>query len=280
MSIENDIPNFNKTMLDNSLSYSVVDELLESLEGISLRCADDSADKIKNIVNGFASIIPCGQTTNWGYDFILSDLRQMKLAIKTRIREKDKYNILFDCLALLVERFGFPLSELNQILKENNINDLSLKKTGQNYKWILGNEKTDLPITQEAKNRTKSTSRQAHEEISNVIQNINSMHDDRLRKENVRRALNAMEAVVKEYGNSNNINQAINKIKESKQYGPDYIVKEGISIFHNIQEYFPDLRHGTLDSERKEMSQAEAVYWINKICTYIVYICDMHTVIS
>lgn len=280
MSIKKDIPNFNMLPSTETLPYRIISELVDALEGIAIGCADNSSSKIKCIVDGFATIIPCAPTTNWGFDFIVNDLHTEIIKIQQKINENDRVDILFDCFAFLVKEFNYPIADLNQLLKENHIDNLSLTKTNQGHKWVLETNTQYHRIIRDTEQRIKPISSQANEEIQKAIASIDGMTDDRSRKENVRRCLDAMESVVKEFGNSTDIKHAIENLKDSQLYGPSSIVKEGISLFHNIQTMYPDLRHGTMESERKEMSQAEAIYWINRICTYVVYVCDMHDTIS
>ena len=86
-----------------------------------------------------------------------------------------------------------------------------------------------------------------------------------------------MEAIIKEIGGNKDLDNATKAICDSKLYGTNKLVREGKTIFHDLQEEYQDLRHGTTNTNIKPMPIEEAEYWINRICIFTTYLCNKHT---
>lgn len=60
----------------------------------------------------------------------------------------------------------------------------------------------------------------------------------------------------------------------NKKYGNDFIVKDGLSIWDLMHKIYPDIRHGNPNSS--DLSEDECLYWIDRINTYVIYMCNTH----
>ena len=102
---------------------------------------------------------------------------------------------------------------------------------------------------------------------------MEAAEDERARKDAVRSCLDAVEAIVKEYGKDPDIKQASKNLRTSGICGLDDIVKDGDAMFSNMNRLYPDLRHGSM--ETSTMSMEEAEYWIGRFSTYLRYMKKM-----
>ena len=82
-----------------------------------------------------------------------------------------------------------------------------------------------------------------------------------------------MEAVIKAYGNDDEIGNATKNLRGEQIWGLEDIVKEGNSIFNSMHRFYPDLRHGS--TEVSTMPIEEAEYWIGRISNYLKYMQKM-----
>lgn len=98
-------------------------------------------------------------------------------------------------------------------------------------------------------------------------------YSKRARKDAVRSCASAMEAIIKAFGNNDEIGEATKILRSEKCWGLDDIVKDGNSIFNSLHRFYPDLRHGS--TEISTMPIEEAEYWIGRMNTYIRYMKKM-----
>ena len=118
---------------------------------------------------------------------------------------------------------------VNDFLDDNGIGYWGYMDTmARDISWQVKEMSMVIDKMIEAKEMTKTTCRQAFEEIDRALISLRSSDNERARKDAVRSCINAMEAVVKNYGHYNEIKQATMYLKESKVWWKDEIVKEGI----------------------------------------------------
>lgn len=122
-------------------------------------------------------------------------------------------------------------------------------------------------INRSIESAQESGIQQAVEHLTQAKQQLTAAADERARKNAVRDCASAMETVIKTLGCDDDIKQASKKLRESKQWGLDDIVKDGDAMFSNLHRLYPDFRHGS--KETSNIGINEAKYWIERITVYI-----------
>lgn len=275
MPFKTDLPDY-QLYHDTTEYYlkSIPASVWQELEGLIIRASDD-AGTLKGILNEFSAIIPALPTNNWGYNFLQNDISYFMSMLRKKVNDGHIYKF-FDCVAVLVGSGSLSVDEINEFLGEHNIGYVLYRDTLTNKLiWNLANEDAasaieDITAAQEA---SSSVSQQAYEEFERAKKSLEDAADERARKDAVRSCASAMEAVVKEYGNDNDIKQASKNLRSSKIWGIDDIVKQGDAIFNTLHRLYPDLRHGSTESS--SMSIEEAEYWIGRISVYLQYMKKM-----
>jgi len=110
---------------------------------------------------------------------------------------------------------------------------------------------------------------QARSHLAQARKHIFSIDDARSRKDALRDCLSAMEALIKQVSEKNDIKLGTQHLRDNV-CGPNIIVKDGLSIWNQIHNLYADIRHG--DSTPTDLPQAEALYWIERILTFINYL--------
>lgn len=272
MAFKKDNPDWKSYAEDSYYMKTVPYGLWDELQGL-VRKASSNERKLKAILNTFAEILPCGTTESWSWSFLEGEIRDFVFNIKKKV-DSERFDKFMDCLAVLVNVGDLSVDELNDFLDEHKIGYCYEKDPlARDYHWIPREESSiiaDISATQEA---VKSVSQQAYEEFERAKKSLEEAGDERARKDAVRSCLDALEAVVKEYGGDDNIKNASKKLRDAGSWGLDDIVKEGDALFSNMHRLYPDLRHGS--TETSSMSIEEAEYWIGRFSNYLRYMQKM-----
>lgn len=269
-----DIPDYKSYQDTDNLYFSSIPNAAWSGFPGLIRKAAENTDNLKSIINTFAEIIPTELTKSWTYEWLENEICKYVSAIRTKT-EDGKINKFFDCLAVLGEVGNLSVEEINEFLEDNNIGYEIYKETfSKRLIWCMreGASAAVEDITT-AQSATKSVSHQAYEEFERAKKSLEDAADERARKDAVRSCISALEAVVKKYGGAPDIKAASKKLRDSKKWGLDDIVKQGDAIFNNMHRLYPDLRHGSI--EVSTMSLEEAEYWIGRISVYLQYMKKM-----
>lgn len=275
MSFREDIPNYKSYREDKYIMYSSPsDRFWSELSGMILRAANmNSSCGLKFILDKFAEIIPCQPTSNWGYDYLKNDVSDFVYKIKQKVIN-NRFDILMDCLTVIVECAHNILGDINLFLEEHKIGyRCEFDSFSRSVYWTKRDETYIADDIDNTKSIVKSVSQQAFEEMERAIVSLENSDTERARKDALRSCISAMEAVVKEYGNANEIGQATRNLRESGSWGLEDIVKEGNAIFNSIHRFYPDLRHGSTESSNMSMEEAE--YWMGRINNYLRYMKKM-----
>ena len=265
------VPQFKSLLNENYWTTTVPDEVWPELEGLINR-KGTSTDKKIRLINKISTVVPCSSTTNWGESFLNQDVKNLV----RKVREKTNnghFEVFMDCLAYLIEDYD-DIEFTNDFLKEHNIGYMLVRIPGfiPNYKWApLDTDivKEDLlPVIE----KVKPVSKQAREEFDRARKLLQEPTTDRTRKDILSSCLRAMEAVIKEYGRDKNIDNATKKLQETGDYGSPQMVRDGKTIFHELQDICPDIRHGALCERVKEISPEETEYWLRRIVAFTMYL--------
>lgn len=267
MSFKQDIPNYKSYSEDEYYMTSVPSAVWSELNGLILRVASDVG--LKGILDRLAEIIPCEPTQNWGYDFLKNDIKDFIWAIKKKV-EKGRIEVLMDSMGVLVEMCPNFVHDINDFLQEHEIGYVCyFEPFSRKIEWSVREGLNIVNEMHATKMMVKSISQQAFEEFERAIVALEDAEDERARKDAVRSCASAMEAIIKEYGNSDEIGEATKNLRNEKHWGLDDIVKEGNAIFNSLHRFYPDLRHGS--TEISIMPIEEAEYWIGRMNNYIRY---------
>ncbi len=119
MSFKNDIPNYKSYNEDKYHMKTVPNAVWPELEGLIRRYSDD-ASTLKGYLNRFSEIIPCEQTTNWGWDFLANDISDFVYAIKRKV-DNGRFDVFMDCMAALINGVIGRDEEINEFFEEHKI---------------------------------------------------------------------------------------------------------------------------------------------------------------
>ena len=121
-----------------------------------------------------------------------------------------------------------------------NVCDLEIKHKGikRIEKWV--SDKLTKKID-ETKEIVFSVSQQAYEHFQQAKKQLENASNERARKDAVRDCASAMEAIIKEFGKVNDIQDAYKKLRDAKVWGKDEIVKDGYAMFNTLHRLYPDL---------------------------------------
>lgn len=272
MSFCNDIPDYKSYLEDIYYMHSIPNDFWKGFSGLILRAANNNANNLKDILNNFAALVPCQHTTNWGWNFLQNEIDYYIREIKNKVNQGYFY-IAMDALSILVRIGDLGVEELNQFLEELKIGYI-YQYDILNFYWNIREKIGVVDNIAETQKVVLSVSQQAYEEINRAKKALeDAQTDERARKDAVRSCINAMEAIIKEYGKTSDIKTATQNLKTTKVWGKEKIVKEGLSLFNTMHELYPDLRHGS--TEKSVMSLEESEYWIGRISNFINYMIKM-----
>jgi len=257
-------PNY-KTYNESDFYYSQFpSSFWGGLQGFIL-AHSTNADELKAVCNRIAEIIPMAPTGNWGWDFLVNDLDDFitKLA-------KKKFEKVMDFLSEFAKVKNCS-DELNEYFEESEMGYILVDAGYGEYDWDM-KDPNSAPIEriEETKNEIKDYFQEALEHLQQASEHFQETHSDRDIKDAVRDCLSALESVLKKITSKNDIKDAIAHLKAEKVWGPDAIIKDGMSIWDRIHAIYPDIRHG--QQAKSDISEDEAIFWVNRILIYLNYI--------
>lgn len=249
---------------------AVPDDVWPELEGL-INKKGNLVNKTQ-LINKISTVVPCASTTNWGEPFLTEDVKALVCNIRKKT-DAGHIETFMDCMGCLVNSYDDILS-LNEFLNEHNIGYRLEKFPGYstNYRWSLLDMNIIRDEMQPAINEARPINRQAYEEFDRAKKLLKETTSDRTRKDILNNCLRAMEAIIKEYGDDKNIDNATTSIQRSQCFGSQKLVRDGKSIFHDLQDEYPDLRHGAPDNILKEISPEETEYWLRRIIAFSIYL--------
>lgn len=115
----------------------------------------------------------------------------------------------------------------------------------------------------------KDISHEALEHIEQAKGHLTTSDKSRSRKDAVRDAMSALEAMTKKLANESEFDRATKKLRDEGVWGSDTIVKDGHSTWNFLHKHHPDIRHG--HATGSDIDLEEAIYWIDRITTFVKY---------
>jgi hypothetical protein len=238
---------------------------LEGVEGLIVRHCSGKND-LKAVVNAVLSRIPAAPTNNWGRDFLVDDLHTAFRQISDKSFPK-VMDAIGDAISTLSDREF--VDDLNAHLADQNVGYICERHGPESYWNLLDDSAISVVENLNAtKTVAKTACQQAVEHLERAKANLRA-EDERSRKDSVRDAMSAMEAMYKTLSGENDIKDAYKALRDSQKWGPDEIVKDGLSIWDRLHKTYPDIRHG--QSSSSTLSEAEAHYWLERISATIKY---------
>lgn len=253
---------------NNDYFYNKIpDNFCSALEGYIVRYCK-TAQQLKNVINDIASRIPMELTQNWGWNFLINDL-----SYYTRELCNSKFHKVMDFLADFYERFhdDIELDDFNEFLEDLKIGYRLEYDSWSGFNWKLRqNVSNRIEPIEKAAEEVKDICSQTLEHLEQAKQHLLTTENNRDRKDAVRDCMSAMESMLKKITGEKDIKSSIKRMRNDRCWGPDIIVKDGLSIWNRLHDMYPDVRHG--NPQESEISDEEALYWIERISCYIRYI--------
>ena len=269
---------------------TVPDGLVDSLAGIYAdECgADGDPETVRRMVSVASDLLVMvgnKATTNW-------DIGVLRAEIKAtfHIMCEVKFDRFMDGTRKVAERLykGMPqtsrkdfLRKVNSVLNDSNfgytlrqsVNEPDTLTWEARWKAAAG-----VAALTSASESLEGVFPEALEHIQQAKDHLLKPDEPRARKDSVRDAMSAMEAMLKKLASVKDIKDATKKLREEKCWGLDQIVKDGLSIWNHLHRLYPDIRHGQLT--RSEIDLDEALYWLGRIAVYITYMTDREKAIG
>lgn len=268
MSFLENHPNYKTYESEKFFVKDFPDDIEEALQGLLVKLADGDGRRLKFLINEIGTVVNSGITQNWGWDYLIQDLDASirKLVISD-------YNKFFNFLELLYDNNAASINEINNFLEENSIGYVFSNESGS-YTWILRDdcEITAIQRTETLLQAPTNLCKQAKEHLKQIINNLNT-GSERANKDALRDGLSALETLMKQITQTNNIKDATKALR-SLNIASDFLIKEGLSIWDRIHQEYPDIRHGNPNAA--SIGQAELLYCLNKILIYIEFLCDLN----
>ncbi|GAB3127770.1 hypothetical protein [Novispirillum itersonii] len=276
MSFKSEHPDFKGYESDEYYVVALPTAFSSALQGFLTRHCDGT-NELKSVLNDIASRIPMEPTTNWGWDFLIEDMR----LYVARLCKSDLPKAM-DFLADLAtnRRDSFSQETINEFLYDLDIGyELETEKWSGNTHWKLRPtvSSRSAPI-KDAAPYVKNICQQALDHLDQAKDHLSNTNNDRDRKDAVRDCLSAMESLLKSISGKNDIKDATTFLRAEKTWGLDIIVKDGLSLWNRMQDLYPDVRHG--NPNKTEMTDEEALYWVERITCFIKYISRKHDVMT
>lgn len=261
--------NYRTYQSDRYFVNNLPSDIQEALEGFLILLSDDKPEKLKFIINKIATIVNSGITQNWGWEYLLHDLSAgINKIIKSDL---DKF---FDFLYLLYNEGVVSSADINKFLEDNAIGyKLDNGDFGPVY-WELRDENSVSSVIERSENLIQTTAnkcQQTKEHLKQLINNVDK-GSDRALKDALRDALSAMEALMEDLTNTENIDDA-DKVLRHSGIADKSFLQDGIKIWNWTHREHKDIRHGCPNIEN--FKKEELFYCLNKILIYIEFLYDL-----
>jgi len=273
MPFKKDHPDYRAYASDALHVSGLPDKFSASLQGFIIRQCDKNAGALKAALNDIAGRIPTEPTTNWGWDFLLNDVAFYvnKLCKLPMPKVMD-----FLSEACTNKSTSFSVDELNEFLEGQAIGYVlnDSHPFGAPHWELRASVESRTFDVKETTTHVKDVCGQALEHLEQAREHLENTKTDRDRKDAVRDCLSAMESMLKELSGESDIKAATKKLRNSNSWGPDLIVKDGLSLWDRMHQLYPDVRHGNPNASN--LSDEEALYWAERITCFIRYMSRVH----
>jgi len=222
-------------------------------------------------------------TTNWDAGSLKAEIRAAYC-----ILEESQFDKFMDATLNALQRLykAHPSARTKLV---GDVNDILLAANmGYTVRTIDGAERllwearadaavgvASLAVAAEA---VVDLSKEAFDHLQQAKSHLLSPSNSRSRKDAVRDAMSAMEAMIKKLAADSDYDSACKKLRDEKVWGNDQIVKEGNSVWGLLHKHHPDIRHG--QPTGTDINLEEAIYWIDRITAYVRYMAARQRVLG
>lgn len=267
LKFKDEFPNYLAS--DDSVYYtkSMPDGLVSALIGVFYRYIEDAA-MLRGAVDDLLTQIPAEPTGNWSFNYLQEDFSDALRKLSK------KFPRFMDGLRKITDEIARSTSvslvdDLNELFDEMDFG-YSFESFHGHFYWVA---RDTTPTATETLDKTaaevEDICSQALSHIRQAAVNLRGS-SERARKDAVRDSLSAMESLLKKISGAGSVKDATSALRSDDKWGPDLIVKDGLSIWDRIHALHPDIRHG--NPKASKLSPEEASYWVERINVFILYI--------
>jgi len=242
-----------------------------------------TATTMSKVANDLLAMAGKKPTTNWDTGSLKAEMRSAY-----QILEESPFDKFMDATLNAVQRLynAHPSAQTTLLDK---INDTLLSANmGYTVRSVDGTDRLAWEARAEAAagvaslNATAAAvadvSKEALDHLEQAKSHLLSPASSRSRKDAVRDAMSAMEAMVKKLAGKSDYDDACKRLRDEKVWGNDQIVKEAQSVWGFLHKHHPDVRHG--QPSGTDITLEEAIYWIDRITAYVRYIASRRRVLG
>jgi hypothetical protein len=244
-----------------------------ALQGFLTRQCNGRGEYLKVVINDIAGRVPMELTTNWGWDYLIQDLPDYVNKL-CKLPFPKVMDFLSD--ACTNNHLPFSVDDLNELLEDLNVGYIFEGDSwGNRGSWKLRSSITSrAEAVDDTTSHVESICEQTLNHLQQARKHLLNTSNDRDRKDAIRDGLSAMEAMMKTLSGESDISDASKALRATKAWGPDIIVKDGLTLWDRMHDLHPDIRHG--NPKKSDITDEEALYWLDRITCYIRYIARVH----
>ena len=242
-----------------------------------------TATTMGKVANDLLAMAGKKPTTNWDTGSLKAEIRSAY-----QILEESRFDKFMDATLNAVQRlYNARASAQARLL--DKINDTLLSANmGYTVRTVDGADRLAWEARAEAAagvaslNATAAAvadvSKEALDHLEQAKSHLLNPASSRSRKDAVRDAMSAMEAMVKKLAGESDYDDACTRLRNEKVWGSDQIVKESQSLWGFLHKHHPDIRHG--QPTGTDITLEEAIFWIDRITAYVRYMASRRRVLG
>ena len=242
-----------------------------------------TATTMGKVANDLLAMAGKKSTTNWDTGSLKAEIRSAY-----QILEESRFDKFMDATLNAVRRlYNAHASAQARLL--DKINDTLLSANmGYTVRTVDGMDRLAWEARAEAAagvaalNATAAAVTDVSKEVLDHLEQAKSHllnpASSRSRKDAVRDAMSAMEAMIKKLAGESDYDDACKKLRGEKVWGNDQIVKEAQSVWGVLHKQHPDVRHG--QPSGTDITLEEAICWIDRITAYVRYMASRGRVLG
>lgn len=243
------------------------DGMSAALQGFITRQCEDERE-LKAVINDIAGRIPTELTTNWGWSFLIEDLPYYVNKLCNLPLPK-----VMDFLSDVCtnSHLSFSVEDLNELLEDLAVGYvLVADRWSGSASWELrSNVSSRAEVVEDTTPHVKDVCSQTLDHLEQAKEHLLNTANDRDRKDAIRDCMSAMESMLKTLSGKSDIKDATTALRAATTWGPDIIVKDGLSLWDRMHDLYPDIRHG--NPKKSVLTDEEALYWLERITCFIRY---------
>ena len=170
---------------------------------------------------------------------------------------------------------SFSVDDMNELLEDLGMGYVLVIDKWSGASWQLrASVSSRVEAVEETSLYVKDICSQTLDHLKQAQEHLLNTKNDRDRKDAIRDCMSAMEAMLKTLSGKEDIKDATTVLRATNTWGPDIIVKDGLSLWNRMHDLYPDIRHG--NPKVSTISDEEALYWLERITCFIRYMSRVH----